>query len=680
MPSAEAPARDALRAGVARVLAPASAALVGASPRTATVVANALRGDIPVWGVHPRHREVAGLACVPKLTDLPQAPDLAVLLVGHRHVEAAFEEAAAAGVRAFLVPGLGAEAGADGPPVVARLAARAAELGATLLGPNCMGTARPDGAAFWLGSLPASFLPGRVSLVAQSGSIAEAAIALGPRIGFRHVVSTGGEAACDAADVVGSFAEDEGTRAIGLFLETVRRPAAFVQALERCAEGGKPVVCLKVGRSQAAARAALAHTGAVVGSSRAFSALLAAHGVIEVDDVPDLFETLELLGGSRRPRGTRLGGVSESGGESALLADHAEAAGIPVAALSDAVKDALRSEFPNYLAPDNPVDAWAIDEPERVFPRTLEILAGSGELDILVAQIDLGAHRGEAEQRWCAMIVQALADAVRGTDVFPLVTTVHTSDPPADIAALAREHDISLLRGQRSAMRALAAVAAWRPIRRVTIEPHDPVEAPELDHGGTLPELESGALLERYGVPVAARLRAATPAEAASAATQLGFPVVVKVDGPAHKVAVGGVVLGVQSAAAAGEAARRLGGPVLVARQVPAGVEAFCGMTRDPDYGRVLAVGLGGRVIEALSLAAVALAPVHLEQARALVAEAPGLSGLATPEALEQLAGIVVAIGRLAVDHPAVQAIDVNPVILSDQGAVAVDALVDVAA
>jgi acetyltransferase len=679
MPSTDAPTRDALHGDVARVLTPASAALVGVSSRTATVIANAQRGAIPLWGVHPRHREVAGLRCVPTVSDLPELPELAVLLVGHRNVEAAFEEAAAAGVRAFLVPGLGSEAGTEGPAVAARLAARAGELAATLLGPNCMGTARADGASFWLGSLPASFLPGRVSLVAQSGSIAEAAVALGPRIGFRHVVSTGGEAVCDAADILAALADDEGTGAIGLFLEAVRRPASFAQALERCAEAAKPVVCLKVGRSEAAARAALAHTGAVVGPSRAFSALLAAHGVIEVDDVPDLFETLELLGRSRRPHGTRLGGVSESGGESGLLADHAEAVGIPVAALSDAVKDVLRSQFPNYIAPDNPVDAWAIDEPERVFPRTLEILARSGELDILVAQVDLGAHRGEAEQRWCTMVVQALADAVRGTDVFPIVTTVHTSDPPSHIAALAREHDIPLLRGQGAAMRALARVAAWRPVRQAALERQDAVEAPELEHGGALPEFESSTVLERYGVPVAPRLRAATPAQAASAATQLGFPVVVKVDGPAHKVAVGGVVLGVEHATAAAEAARRLGRPVLVARQVPPGVEAFCGMTRDPDYGPILAVGLGGRAIEALSLAAVALAPVDLDRARALVAEAPGLRDLASPEALEQLARIVVAIGRLAVDQPRVHAIDVNPVILSAQGAVAVDALVDVA-
>lgn len=227
-------------------------------------------------------------------------------------------------------------------------------------------------------------------------------------------------------------------------------------------------------------------------------------------------------------------------------------------------------------------------------------------------------------------------------------------------------------------MRALAAVASWRPMRR-GVEVHEPLDCPELASAGALPELESGTVLERYGVPVAPRVRTATSEAAVQAAERLGFPVVVKVDGPAHKAIAGGVVLGVTDAAAVADATVRLGGSVLVAKQVPAGIETFCGMTRDPDYGPIVAVGLGGRAIEALSLAAVALAPIGWERARALVAEAPGLARLATPVALDQLATIAVAVSRLAVEHPEVQAIDVNPVILSDADAVAVDALIHVA-
>jgi acetyltransferase len=191
-----------------------------------------------------------------------------------------------------------------------------------------------------------------------------------------------------------------------------------------------------------------------------------------------------------------------------------------------------------------------------------------------------------------------------------------------------------------------------------------------------LPEFESAACLERYGVAFAPRRRATSPEGAALAARELAPPLVVKIDGPAHKSVAGGVVLGVENPEAAAKAATRLGGRVVVAEQVAAGAEAFCGLTRDSDYGPVLAVGLGGVAVEALSLAATALAPVDLESARALVREAPGLARVASDAALETLANALVGIGRLAVDHPEVEAVDVNPFILGDDGAVAVDALV----
>ena len=300
-----------LRGGIRPLLFPTSVAIVGASERNPRPIEGALRGGAPVQLVNPNRAEVLGLPCHPALAALPAVPDVALLLVGHTRVEQAVEDALAAGIRALVIPGVGAEAGAEGPPVIRRLAAMLEGAGAAAIGANCMGVASADGPSTWIGTVPDTFRPGHVSVVAQSGSIAEAFIACGPRVGFRTVVSSGGELSRDAADLLGFFADDEGTRAIGMFLEAVRRPAAFAAALERCAEAGKPVVCLKVGRSEAAARATLAHTGALVGSARAFSALLRRHGAIEVDDFHDLLETLEVLGSkrrrARRPRGRRVG-------------------------------------------------------------------------------------------------------------------------------------------------------------------------------------------------------------------------------------------------------------------------------------------------------------------------------------------------------------------------------------
>jgi acetate---CoA ligase (ADP-forming) len=662
----------ALREAIERLLFPASAVVVGATPRMPELIENAQRGGASVWGVHPTRGEVLGLTCYPSVGELPQAPELAVLAVGHQRLEGAFEEAAAAGIRAFLVPGLGTEAGAEGRPLTARLATRAREIGAAIVGPNCMGIAIPRRASFWIGTVPATFLPGHVSVIAQSGSVGEALVALGPRIGFRMVISSGAEAVCDAADFLAYLADDQDTRAIGLFLETVRRPDAFRRGLDACAQAAKPVICVKVGRSDAGRRAALAHTGAIVGSDRAFSALLRSTSAIRVDDFHEFVETLEVLGRRKLPSGRRIGGISESGGECALLADHAERAGIPFAPLPKQLAEHLVAEFPNYGRPQNPLDAWAVDEPERVYPRSLQMLAESGAFDILVAQIDLSQHRGERANEWCEMIVRALGRITEDMAIFPAVSSIGSTEAPPEIAAAARELDVALLRGVHEATHALAAAASWSVPAPPHTPVHDPVDLSDLLSGtgsGPLPEHESSLMLERYGVRVADHRRAADPAAAAVVAGELGFPVVVKLDGPAHKSAVGGVLTSLSTAEAVEQAARRLGGPVFVARQLEAGPEAFCGMTRDPDYGPVIAVGWGGAGVEGLE-PAVELAPLDRPRASALV-RAAGL-----PEAGAELADILVALSRIAAAHPEIREVDINPVIITADGAIAVDALV----
>lgn len=659
------------RDGVRSLLFPRSLVVVGASPRRAEIVESVLRSGIPAWGVHPTRSDVLGLPCHPRVSDLPELPETALLLVNHERVEQAFEEAAAAGVRAFVVPGLGSEAGAAARPISERIAARASAIGASVLGPNCMGVASPSRATAWLGTVPDTVAPGHVSAICQSGSIGEALLGLGGRVGFRCVVSSGAEAVTDAADFVSFLADDPGTRVVALFLETVRRPAAFAEALARCAIMRKPVVCLKVGHSPAATRAVLAHTGALVGSDQAFSALLRRHAVLQVDDFTELVETLEVLGRTRWPTGTRIGAITESGGEGALLADRGEAAGLPFEPLPEALGRALTAEFPNYLTPGNPLDAWAVDAAERVFPRSLELMVASGAFDILLAQVDLSQFRGETERRWIEMIVRALADATADRPVFPAVTSSHSADPPRRIQELARELDLPLLRGAGAAMRALARAAAWRPARVDAREQPEPISlAGLLDAEGALPEYESSLVLERYGVRFASSRRAATPDEAARAAAAIGFPVVVKLDGPAHKSRVGGVVLGVDTPEAAADAARRLGGSVLVASQLAPGPEAICGMTRDPQYGPVIAVGAGGTAAETLGRIAVSTAPIDTETAAELAAEA----GIEL--ARDEIARTLVALGRIAIEHPDIIEIDVNPLILSDHGAVAVDGLV----
>jgi acetyltransferase len=305
-----------------------------------------------------------------------------------------------------------------------------------------------------------------------------------------------------------------------------------------------------------------------------------------------------------------------------------------------------------------------------VYPRSLELMAEAGEFDILVAQIDLSQHRGASETEWCEMIVRELGRITADTDVFPAVSSVGSSDPPPAIASAARELDVALLRGAREATRALAAAARWAPPSPVEAASTPAVDLSDLLAAeGSLPEHESSLVLERYGIRVAHHRRAGDAAAAVAAARELGFPVVVKVDGPAHKSAAGGVMAGLSTPDAVGAAARRLGGRVLVARQVAAGPEFFCGLTRDPDYGPVLAVGWGGIGVEGLE-PALALTPLDRAGAAALLVDAR------LPEDAAGLADVLVALSRITVEHPEIEEIDVNPLIVTAEGPIAVDALV----
>ncbi|WP_246456097.1 acetate--CoA ligase family protein [Nocardioides mesophilus] len=266
-------------------------------------------------------------------------------------------------------------------------------------------------------------------------------------------------------------------------------------------------------------------------------------------------------------------------------------------------------------------------------------------------------------------MVRTLADLADTYGVFPVVVSVGNCDAPAHIMAAAREGGVPLVRGIDRAMRAISGIgASWAAVDSVPAVEHT-VAQPRLVGAGALPEFDSATVLRRYGVVVAEGIRAENAQAAAAAADSLGYPVVVKVDGPAHKSRSNGVILGLTSPHAVSEAATAIGGPVLVARQLPPGIEVYCGMNRDPAFGPVFTVGFGGTDVEART-PAVALGPVDRELATGLVRSA----GL--PPSASGLVDVLLALGRLASEHPEVTEIDVNPLIVTTEGVVAVDALV----
>ncbi|MHB8189500.1 MAG: acetate--CoA ligase family protein [Ferrimicrobium sp.] len=655
---------------------PASVAVVGASQRHGSIVETVQASHVRTWLVNPKRTSVLGTACYHDLASLPETPDTAIIVVGASSIEQATDDVLSAGVRAVVIPGIGAEAGRDAHDLTQRVLNIASRHNAAVLGVNCMGYAQPNGPSLWLGTLPPQFRPGHVSVISQSGSVAEALMTTGPRIGFRTVVSSGNELNRDCADLLAFFAKDPGTRAIGLFLETVRRPAEFSQALRLCREANKPVVCLKVGRSTVASSVALTHTGAMVGSSTAFSTFLRAYDVIEVRDIPELVETLEILGHQRWPNGFRVGAVSESGGEAGLLADLAEEAGLDMAPLPLQTASELSREFPNFSHPHNPIDAWAIDSVDAVFPRCFELMRKSDAYDILVAQVDLTRYRSSEDNEWCAQIVQALADATRDMQITPVVISVNCVEAPDELAELALNKDIALLRGIRSATIALSAVARWSSRHARSTQPTSIYKASPRLPVGSLSEFDSANLLSTFGVAFSAYRRASSPLEAGQLAEELGFPVVIKMDGPAHKSVIGGVALGITCVDEAVIAAKRMGGSVLASHQIPSGLEVICGMQRDTAFGPILSVGLGGVLAEAIGVVSTALAPVDDDEARRLLVAVPGLATITTSDVMNQLITIVRAVSTLSIEHPEIDSIDLNPVVIGKDSAVAVDALV----
>ena len=430
-----------LRTDLDGVFRPRSVAIYGISERTSQRIAeNMTVPGVPFYGINPTKTEACGVRCYPTMADCPDVPEMVVMGVGHGRIEAAIDDVLSVpGVRAIITPGLGNEAGpVEGPRISALVSDRVREAGIAMIGPNCMGVATPGYPSPWIGSLHPTFVPGPVATIAHSGSIGEILVSLGPRIGFRTVVSAGNETVTDVADMVAFFADDPDTRVIGLFLEAVRRPAAFEQALQRVAEAGKVAIVLKVGTSEMGARAALTHTGAMVGSDEVFSGMLRYYNAIRVDDFGNWLEHLEVFSRATPPRGRRIGAVTNSGGEGEYFADKAEQAGIPLQEFSPELKARIVAEFPNFSGVGNPVDCWAIDDDRIVFPRVFELMAESGEFDVLVSDIDHSQWLHAGERELATNIANDLRAACHQTDLFPCVITVTTADPPIEDIEWAR--------------------------------------------------------------------------------------------------------------------------------------------------------------------------------------------------------------------------------------------------
>ena len=717
------------------LFAPRSIAVVGASARGG--IARTIRANLRVLDsatrchfVNPRYDELDGQPCHPSIAALPEVPDIVVVAVNPLRAAGVVADAAAAGVPAVIVPGGGV---VEGGEAAARMQGEVRELairhGIALLGPNCMGLVDlTTNCATYIGDVNPWLPRGRVAGIAQSGSVTDAFIHSGNRIGFSRIIGCGSEVVLDVCDFLAHELDSDETEAVILFVEGFKRPERFLALADRALELGKPVMAVKVGRSRQAQAAAVAHSGSLAGEARATDAALAAAGVIVCDDLDALLETAELVGGARRMgrrvgRG-RTGVVTVSTGEASLIADLAPRTGIDLPEVPAEAREQLLAALPTLGYIGNPLDPWGATDPATGYGAAFEAFAASGAYDVLALVHDFPYRSLPSEVETALEVVAPLVAATADRpEILPVFVSLTSGEPtPEIVTALHQAGGIPVLRGTIEAFGAIAAVARWEAghARRAVRGParpgwpalaadrsllgHDPSVPRLLDarvdrsgagsagRGRALPEAESLAQLAAAGLPVLVPRRVADAGSAVEAARSVGLPAVLKVDtvGLAHKSDAGGVRVGL-----ADEAAVRTAATDLLALSLPAGStcrgllvsrhvrgpELILGARRDPTFGPIVLVGLGGILAEVLDDVAIRLAPLDATDAAAMLDELRGraiLDGARGRPAIDRPAVVetIVRLGRLIADDHSILEIDANPLISGPDGTHVVDALI----
>jgi acetate---CoA ligase (ADP-forming) len=692
---------------VSGILEPASIAVVGASERPGNLGGDTVRRLVkfgfpgPVWPVGRTAGPVAGLPSFPSVAALPAVPTLAVLAVPVEALLDAVRECAARGIRSAIAYAGGlAEAGGTGVERQRELVSLCRETGFTLCGPNCVGVINatvPAPATFSTALLEMESLrPGTISMVSQSGGIGTTVFSLVQQagFGFRHMISSGNEAVVGFADYLYALARDEGTRIIAGYLEGTPDGDKLVAALEEARLRDKPVVLIKAGATGASARAAQAHTGALVGEDRVVDAVLREMGVIRVLSMEELVDQVLLLVGvgGRRPAGRGVGVVTFGGGNGVLAADQCAADGLATPSLSAACLERLRPLLVSVATAANPLDLTPTTafraESLALLPKVLDEVAAEHEIHSLLFIVGSLAARG-------AEISDVIADFA-GRSSKPVC--VSWPSPPRGIPERLAARGIYSFLDPARGIRALARLASTTP----------DVPPPRQGLGSlgsfdwavhvavgagprVVTEDRCHRLLAAAGLPVAAGRLARDSADAVAAAQALGFPVVMKGISPkvTHRAVAGLLAVDVrdrEEAAAAcrrlEERARQLGIPldgVYVQTMHPGGTELLLAAFRDPMFGVMVTCGSGGGLTELIDDVVTVRAPLDPERAASLFARlrirrfAVDSDG---PLPVEPVASVLARFSELASTAPWPRfVLEVNPLKWTRAGAVAVDGL-----
>ena len=665
---------------------PRSVAVVGASTvpgKWGYLLANgAVRGEgrRSVYLVNRKGGEILGREAHVSVADLPEAPELVVISVPASGLEEAVEDSLTAGAKALVAISAGfGEMGADGRAREEAIVERVRAAGAVLVGPNCLGVYDADAS---LELCSEDLEPGSIGLISQSGNLAleVGLLAADFGLGFSRFVSLGNQADVEAWELVESFAAHEPTKLIAVYLEDFRDGRAFARA---CAAAGKPIVLLAGGATEAAARAARSHTGALASDLSAVEAAATAAGIELVSSPKEVVDLAQAFLTGRRPLGKRIALAADGGGHTVVASDLAAKAGLELPALSEATRERLAEALPPTATLVNPVDfAGGGEQDISSFAKVARALLESGEVDTVLFTGYFGgyAHYSDEFERNEVQSAEGMAEAAAETGVPLLAHTMYWRSPPAEML---RARGVPVFREVEAAVWAAGRLAHVTPeaLRRVPDLP--PAAAPirgEPDY------FASRELLTSAGVAFAEARRAAGLEDVMAAAAEIGYPVVLKALGELHKSDSGGVAVGLQGPEQLNDAVTRMEAAlsppaysVEAMAPLTQGLELIVGARRDPRFGPILLVGAGGLYAEIVKDVAVALAPVTQAAAEALFRSlqiAPLLDGARGKPAVDvgAAARAASALSRFAAEHPEIAEVEINPLLALPDGALALDA------